>query len=405
MKIVLSSSGKFHFFDLARQMERRGVLTRIFCGHPRWKLRAERLPASKIRTLPWTSLSYHLVFRLTTNRRLRRLISWLCNQNIDAFTAAFLPPCDVFMAISANGLKTGRRAQSRGGVYVCDRPCSHIRYQDRILREEYERHGLHFEGIDPRVIAKEEAEYAQADMVVVGSSFARRSFLEMGFPPEKVRRVPYGVDLSQFHPVGEPNPSEFHVLFAGAAAIRKGVSYLLEGFANLDHPGKRLTFVGAVSPEVKPLIEQAAATQPITCLGPVPQSQLKEIMSRSHVLVLPSVEEGLALVQAQAMACGCPVIASTNTGSEDLFVDEVHGFIVPIRDPAAITERLQRLAYDPDLRRRMSAACVEHVKALGGWDQYGDKMAALFSELCIAKSPAMLELLSELKHEDCASNS
>ena len=67
-------------------------------------------------------------------------------------------------------------------------------------------------------------------------------------------------------------------------------------------------------------------------------------MSSSHVLVLPSVEEGLALVQAQAMACGCPLISSTNTGGEDLFSDGVEGFLVPIRSPEAIAERLQQLA-------------------------------------------------------------
>ena len=55
-------------------------------------------------------------------------------------------------------------------------------------------------------------------------------------------------------------------------------------------------------------------------------------MSRSHVMVLPSIEEGLALVQAQALACGCPVIGTRHTGAEDLFSDGNEGFIVPIRN-------------------------------------------------------------------------
>ena len=394
IQVVLAVSGKFHTFDLARQLERFGALTRIFSGYPRWKLRAESLPQAKIWSFPALYLSYNVVFQLTTNRHLRWGVNWLCNQGIDAFTAAFLPPCDVFMAIAANGLQAGRKAQRRGGVYICDRPCSHIRYQERILHEEYERQGLQFEGIDPRVIAKEEAEYAQADMVVVGSSFAQRSFQEMGFPLEKVRCIPYGVDLSMFHPVGEPDPDEFSVLFVGAAAIRKGISYLLEGFAALDHPRKRLTFVGGISPEVKVLIDRTAETQPVTCLGHMPQMQLKGILSRSHVLVLPSVEDGFGLVMAEAMACGCPVIASTNTGSEDLFEDGVHGFIVPIRDSAAITQRLQQLADDPDLRGRMAAAGLAHVRASGGWNRYGDTMVALMKELVEAKQGATVTTLS-----------
>jgi glycosyltransferase involved in cell wall biosynthesis len=116
-------------------------------------------------------------------------------------------------------------------------------------------------------------------------------------------------------------------------------------------------------------------------MGHVPQQDLKKIMSRSHVMVLPSVEEGMACVQAQAMACGCPVIASENTGARDLFTDGKEGFIVPICDSAAIASRLQMLADDRYLRSRMSSAALERVKSIGGWEGYGETMYQLFAEL------------------------
>ena len=86
---------------------------------------------------------------------------------------------------------------------------------------------------------------------------------------------------------------------------------------------------------------------------------------------MPSIEEGLALVQGQAMACGLPVIATTNTGAEDLFTDGVEGFIVPIRDPEAIREKLLRLYHDPELREEMSRAALSRVQSMAGWDDYG----------------------------------
>jgi glycosyltransferase involved in cell wall biosynthesis len=104
-------------------------------------------------------------------------------------------------------------------------------------------------------------------------------------------------------------------------------------------------------------------------------------MRASHALVLPSVEEGLALVQGQAMACGCPVIATVATGAEDLFTDGVQGFIVPDRDVAALADRMQQLADDPALQRSMSAAALERVKRLGGWDHYGDLWDTLLHTL------------------------
>jgi alpha-maltose-1-phosphate synthase len=116
-------------------------------------------------------------------------------------------------------------------------------------------------------------------------------------------------------------------------------------------------------------------------VGAVAQSQLPQIMSTSHMLVLPSIEEGLALVQGQALACGCPVLATPNTGSEDLFHDNVEGFIVPVRDVDALTDRMQRLADDPALQQRMGEAALARVKNLGGWRQYGDQWESLLLRL------------------------
>src|SRR5258706_9719704 len=119
----------------------------------------------------------------------------------------------------------------------------------------------------------------------------------------------------------------------------------------------------------------------INITGHVQQHRLKEIMSTSDVMVLPSVEDGFGLVQAQAMACGCPVIASQNTGAHDLFTDGKEGFIVPTRDSSAIANRLQQLADDPELRLGMSEAALQRVKSLEGWEQYGETMYRIFSEV------------------------
>jgi glycosyltransferase involved in cell wall biosynthesis len=108
-------------------------------------------------------------------------------------------------------------------------------------------------------------------------------------------------------------------------------------------------------------------------------------MSASDVLVLPSIEEGMALVQAEAMACGCPVIASTNTGADDLFTDGVEGFIVPIRDSEAILERMQQLADDPLLAGEMRAKSLLRVQSMGGWKEYGDRWEHLLSTLIFSK--------------------
>jgi alpha-maltose-1-phosphate synthase len=89
----------------------------------------------------------------------------------------------------------------------------------------------------------------------------------------------------------------------------------------------------------------------------------------------------LALVQAQAMACGCPILATPETGAEDLFTDGVEGFIVPSRSADALLEKLEALAQDPALQQRMSEAGLRRVREMGGWDRYGDLWESLLLSL------------------------
>jgi alpha-maltose-1-phosphate synthase len=381
MKVVLSATSKFHIFDLARQLEQRGVLEAIFTGYPKLKLKGEDLPEPKIHSFPWLYTVYAARTKLGINHpRISCELEWWTKHTFDTYVSNNLPECDLFYGIAASAYKTGKKAKSQGSIYICDRPSSHIRYQDTILREEYELQGTPFIGVEPRVIAKEEAEYQLADLIVVPSSFAKRSFIEMGIPEEKLRQIPYGVDLKRFHPVQQPSQKFFDVLFIGNASFRKGVPYLLQAFSQLQHPRKRLTIVGAISADLVSILSQARSKQNIITTGHIPQPQLKEVMSRSHVLVLPSIEEGLALVQAQAMACGCPIISTTNTGGEDLFTDGVEGFIVPIRNPNEIAKRMQLLADNPDLQKQMSNSSLARVQKIGGWDSYGNAMFELFSQ-------------------------
>jgi starch synthase len=123
-------------------------------------------------------------------------------------------------------------------------------------------------------------------------------------------------------------------------------------------------------------------------VGPVPQQDLMPIMSASHVMVLPSIEDGLGLVLGQAMACGCPIICSTNTGGEELLSECDRELVVPIRNPDAIRSLMEMLCQDPDCRERLSGAALERVKRIAGWDEYGNEYAALCRELAEESSPS-----------------
>jgi glycosyltransferase involved in cell wall biosynthesis len=153
----------------------------------------------------------------------------------------------------------------------------------------------------------------------------------------------------------------------GQIAPRKGVRYLAEAFALLRHPRKELLIVG---PRSTPSgLEGVSLPDNVRFAGVLKGEDLARAYAGAAVLVLPTLEEGLALVLGEALAQGTPVIATVNSGGADLFRDGEEGFLVPVCDPAALADRMQRLADDPALRERLSQAARARMRELGGWER------------------------------------
>jgi starch synthase len=378
--------GVFHHFELAHQLRRHACLKTVYSTFPWLRLEREGIPHSHVKTFPWIHAPLLLLARrgLYPSAYTEHLDYWNALAFDEWLTRHLAQPgeeCDALIAISGAGLKAGQLVQSRGGRYICDRGSTHARYRGRVMQQEYDRWKIPLQTEDLRDTEREERQYAISDCITVPSNFAARSFVEEGVAPEKIHVIPYGVRLDSFRPVAKPSQQDFEVIFIGQISLHKGIPYLLEAFARLRHPRKRLRLIGSRMREMKPVLDKLPTSQ-VEMLGTLPKSELLEYLSRSHVLVLPSIDEGFGMVQGEAMACGCPVIATTNSGAENLFTDGVEGFIVPPRDAIALADRLQQLADDSQLQQRMSASALERVHCLGGWNDYGDRWIKLLQEQC-----------------------
>jgi starch synthase len=375
MKVCIGAGGRFHILDLAHQMERFGYLTQIYTGYPRTKV--DGLPRERVSTHPFRTILAHLAGRLGS-RSIYDRANLEAITDFDKWMAKSLQPCDVLHTLSSFGTEAQKAAKNKYGAFlVCDRGSSHISFQDEILREEFDIWKLPYHPVDSRIIERELEEYDTADRVVVPSRFAMESFLEKGVPAEKLRQAELGVDLRLFHPVPKQD-QVFRVLFVGSLSLRKGIPYLLEAVSDLRLPNLELCLIGGIAREARPFLAQHEGG--FRHLGVLPRNKLFRYYSQASVLVLPSLEDGFGLVLAQAMACGVPVIATTNTGGSSLFTDGKEGFIIPIRDVESIRDRILRLYRDPELQREMSGNAMECVKHLGGWNGYGDRMKEIYQE-------------------------
>jgi len=379
MNIAVSVGGKFHAFYLADQLQKRSMLSQLITSYPKFEVIKSGIPRDKIDTV---------IIKEILERGFRKLPAYF--QNIynpyfltsdlyDHIAAKRLKQCEIFVGWSSFSLHSMEKAKRLGAINIVERGSAHIKYQKEILSEEYEKYGIKVQLPHPRIVEKEMEEYEMADYISVPSLFAKRSFLEKGFLERKIIHVPYGVDLSQFKPVHKED-DVFRVIHCGNVTIQKGCHYLIQAFTELKLPNAELWFVGAFNDEIKPFLEKYGQLN-IKFFGHQPQSRLNWFYSQASVLTLLSIQEGFGMVLAQAMACGLPIICTTNTGGNDLIRDGLEGFVIPIRDVDLFKQRLLQLYDRNDLLSEMSASALNRVVSLYTWDDYGSKIIDAYSSI------------------------
>jgi glycosyltransferase involved in cell wall biosynthesis len=383
MRVAVSTVGGFHHFELAHELERRGVLARLYTGYPRSRVR--HVDPGRVETFPYVVAPATLLYRWGLHALADRL-SWAAHESLDRWVSRRLVPCDVLVANHANGLHSFEAARERGARTVVDCGQAHLDFVRAELREEYRRWGLRYADYPPRALAKRLAEYERADLITVPSEFCRRTFAAGGLGA-KTAVVPYGADLETYRP-GRRTGNRFGVVYVGALTLRKGFPYLLQALEKDRPVDLDLTFIGGRSTEAGHVLSRLKGI-PARFLGHLSRAALAQHYAAAGVMVLPSLVEGLALVLAQAMACGLPVIATPNTGAEDLITDGVEGYIVPPRDPGAIRERIMALYESPARREAMGAAALAKVRSLGGWSDYGDRVTAVYAALAGSRETGM----------------
>ncbi|MDP4269947.1 MAG: glycosyltransferase family 4 protein, partial [Bacteroidota bacterium] len=151
--------------------------------------------------------------------------------------------------------------------------------------------------------------YELADYIAIASNHVKQSFINRGFPEQKLIQNPYGVDLSMFYPTELIKENPYDIIMVGGWSLRKGCDLLVEVCRKY---GYSLLHVGSIVDLEFPKDSN------MTHVDSVDQSHLVNYYSQAKVFVLPSREEGLAMVQAQALVCGLPIVCSKDSGGEDL---------------------------------------------------------------------------------------
>jgi glycosyltransferase involved in cell wall biosynthesis len=317
------------------------------------------------------SMRAFLIHDYILSRRLERLVGLI----------------DIVHLWPLGALRTLQVASRLGIPTVLERPNAHTRFAYEIVRKECERLGVdlphdHEHAYNETVLRREEAEYELASQLLCPSDFVARTFTDRGFPAGRLARHQYGFDAATYHPGASARPAKagLDALFIGGCAPRKGLHFALEAW--LSSPASETgtfriagTFVPGYAERLAPMLSHPS----VEVLGH--RGDGADLMRDSDILMLPSIEEGSALVTSEARGSGCVLLVSEAAGA---VCRHMHDALVhAVSDVNALREHLSLLHRDRGLLDRLRAESLRDVHNIT-WDSAGVRLLEVYRQAIAA---------------------
>ena len=343
-----------------------------------------RIPYKLLGTMRAVTLHDHIVAR-----RLEKLVGKI----------------DIIHTWPLGALETLKAARRLGIPTVLERPNAHTGFAMEVVQRECDRLGVslpadHEHAYNAKKLRKEEEEYALADNLLCPSDFVVRTFLDRGYSATKLARHQYGFDDKTFHPDTQPRKAKqgLTMLFVGVCAVRKGVHYALEAW--LKSPAcKDGTFLiaGEFLPDYQEKLATMLTHPSVKVLGH--RKDVPELMRQSDILVLPSIEEGSALVTSEGRGSGCVLVVSDAAGAICRHME--NALVHKAGDVSALAEHITMLHEDRRILEQLRASSLATVPELT-WTAAGRILLDVYRETIAAHRAGVKQDNSQNQEAVCA---
>jgi len=290
---------------------------------------------------------------------------------------------DIIHAWPTGALETLKTADRLGIPTVLERCNAHTGYAMEIVQKECERLGValpadHEHAFNMEKLRKEEEECRLATRLLCPSDFVLKTHRDRGSGEEKLVRHMYGYDETVYYATNKSRESKqgLTMLFAGVCAVRKGLHYALEAWLR-SPASKEGTFLiaGQFLPAYQEKLEPMLAHPSVKVLGH--RNDVPDLMRRSDILVLPSVEEGSALVTSEGRASGCVLVVSDATGAVCRHME--NGLTHRVGDVEALTQHITMLHEDRALLERLRTESLRTAPEIT-WSAAGVRLLDVYRE-------------------------
>lgn len=226
-----------------------------------------------------------------------------------------------------------------------------------------------------------------ADAVVSVSNGLRSHALNLA-PEAKIEVVPNAIDLSVFTPKPNPElPETVRLIYVGRLAASKNPADLIKAVDLLVHMGDVSPFVleivgdGSERTRLEQMVLTRNLNKHITFAGWIPRENLIRYYQQADIFVTSSTWEGMPNTVLEAMACALPVIGSSAPGMDQLVVDGLNGYLVPLKDPAALASRLRLLINNPTELPRMGRESRRIAEQEFAWDHITRQYVSIYERV------------------------
>jgi glycosyltransferase involved in cell wall biosynthesis len=282
-------------------------------------------------------------------------------------------PHNAFFGYSYASLEMLRAENERGNLTILDQIDPGQREEDLVEREREKWH--EFETPGRRAPAgywgRNRQEWELADIIMVNSQWTANLIVADGADKSKIEIIPLAYDASSI--VERPKklrlPEEpLRVLWLGTVCLRKGIHYLLEAAKQLEGEHVEFSIVGPIQIK-REILSKSPAN--IKWMGPAARSEAPAYFASADLFILPTISDGFAITQLEAMAHGIPVISTWNCG--DVVVSGKNGYRVPACDSAALAEAIMKFVSNPNLSAEMRDSCISTARE-HSMERYGENL-------------------------------
>jgi glycosyltransferase involved in cell wall biosynthesis len=379
MRVAFSTGRPAHAVLPANLLAQRGVQVTIFTAAYRARF-PHLAPNVGLRWVPQFVPSIHFLTGVQLARPWQRADTALYDHLVALRIRAMRDRFDIFWAWASGALASGRAARRRGARFVLDRACPHVDAQQALIQTECEQLGVRYQAEPPWFRTRQLAEYEEADIILVPSTYSRATFptallaktlvapLFGRLPMPQVSIYANAISVtSKDTRAGSSAPFTFGTV--GGQPLRKGFLYLLQAWKQLRLSNARLLLRTDApldrSPMLRGLLRELPNVEIVRYVN-----KMSDFYRRCDAFVFPTIDDGFGMALLEAMAHGLPAITTTHCGAAELFTPNKDVIVVPAQDAEQLAAAMQRLHSSQETCAWLRSNAMDSLRRIEGDGTY-----------------------------------